>query len=158
MTQWKQPPIIKLYEALGAIGDGRVEHDDNEAKVWSSSRGKHYDVHYDPDEQAIMTNDNGSYWQGYLGYPALAFLLDAGVVKYDPSLAERLKGFAWKDINVKFKNDWAKTEQLVLEELVRRDPQLDQGQMRNELEHLLNKIMALKLSMLGSKQRPPSGY
>jgi len=23
-TQWKIPPLVKVYEALGAIGDGRV--------------------------------------------------------------------------------------------------------------------------------------
>lgn len=158
MTQWKQPPIIKLYEALGAIGDGRVERHGDAAKVWSSSRGKHYDVHYDPDKRAIMANDNGSFWQGYIGYPALAFLLDAGVVRYDSSFAERLKGFAWKDINVKFKNDWAKTEQLMLDEMAARDPELDLVKFRAQLEQVLGEIMALKLSILGPRQRPPAGY
>lgn len=158
MTQWKQPPIIKLYEALGAIGDGRIERDGNTAKVWSSSRGKYYDVRYDPEQRAIKANDNGSYWQGYLGYPALAFLLDAGVVLYDPALATRLRGFTWKDINVKFKNDWARTEQLVLDELVTREPELDLKKFRAELEHILEQVMDLKLSMLGSRALPPAGY
>ena len=40
----KQPPVIKLNEALGSIADGQVERNGNTAKVWSNSRGKYYDV------------------------------------------------------------------------------------------------------------------
>src|ERR1700733_3253094 len=61
--KWKQPPVIKIYEALGAVADGRVEVSGDTAKVYSSTGNKFYDVTYDPAEQAIMTNDNGSYWK-----------------------------------------------------------------------------------------------
>ncbi|OHB17298.1 MAG: hypothetical protein A2749_00855 [Parcubacteria group bacterium RIFCSPHIGHO2_01_FULL_45_26] len=77
--QWKLRHISKVYEALGAITDGRVEVIGNTAKVYSSSRNKFYDVAYDasknasrPDSgQAIMSNDNSAYWKGELGYPAM---------------------------------------------------------------------------------------
>jgi len=72
MAIWKQPPIIKVYEALGSIADGRITVEGNTAKIYSSSGNKFYEVTYDPDTSSIMCNDNGSYWAGYLGYPAIS--------------------------------------------------------------------------------------
>ncbi len=79
-------------------------------------------MRYDPEVRAIMANDNGSYWQGYLGYPSVAYLLARGVVDYDPRLAQYLAGFAWKEINARFKNDWAKSEQYIRAEMVSATP------------------------------------
>jgi hypothetical protein len=93
--KWKLPPRIKIYEALGCIADGRMEVEGNMAKVYSSSRGKFYTVTYDPERQAIMANDNGSYWQGYLGYPSIAFLMHVGAIRFDHAYAEALEGVAW---------------------------------------------------------------
>ena len=106
MSFWKQPPFIKVYEALGAIADDRIKIDGNSAKVYSSSGNKFYTVSYDPAGSSIMCNDNGSYWAGYLGYPAIAYLLKIGVIPFDLSLANLLKDIAWKDINQDFKNDF----------------------------------------------------
>jgi hypothetical protein len=78
--KWKTPPDTKIYEALGTVADGRVKVEGNTAKVFSSSGNKHYDVEYDPKASAIMANDNGSYWNGYLGYPAIAFLMATNVI------------------------------------------------------------------------------
>ena len=85
----------------------RVEVLENTAKVYSSTRNKYYDVVYDPNNQAIMANDNGSYWKGYLGYPSIAFLMKIGVLSYDQNIGESLKDIAWKDINQKsnYKNN-----------------------------------------------------
>lgn len=99
IAKWKLLPDIKLYEALGSIGDRRVDLVGHGARVYSSSRTKHYDVTYDVATGAIMANDNGSYWQGYLGYPGVAYLLLSGVIPYDVKLARQLKGFNWKSMN-----------------------------------------------------------
>lgn len=88
---WKIPPIEKIPEAMGCIADNRIEISGNEAKVYSSSRGKYYSVKYSPEENAIMANDNGSYWIGYCGYPSIAFLMLKGVIKYHPKIAEAFK-------------------------------------------------------------------
>lgn len=47
MTLWLQPPIIKVYEALGALADDRIKVKGNTAKVYSSSGNKFYTVTYD---------------------------------------------------------------------------------------------------------------
>ena len=40
---WKMPPLIKVYEAMGAVGDGRVRIvDEANALVTSSDGSKTY--------------------------------------------------------------------------------------------------------------------
>ncbi len=86
-TPWKIPPLIKAYEALGAIGDGRVRiEDDRRATVTSSDGSKTYEVETSADGREIASNDNASYWQGYVGYPAIAVLIARGLL---PSTGKR---------------------------------------------------------------------
>ena len=47
--KWAIPPKIKIYEALGCMGDKRIEVSENTGKVFSSSRGKYYTVNFDGD-------------------------------------------------------------------------------------------------------------
>ncbi|MFZ1654213.1 MAG: hypothetical protein WBO92_03195 [Candidatus Moraniibacteriota bacterium] len=154
--KWKIPPPIKIYEALGAIGDDRIRMDGDQAKVYSSSGQKFYSVTFDPDQMAIMTNDNGSYWQGYLGYPAVAFLCLKGIIHYDTALADALAGIAWKDINVRFKNDFAKTEALIHGQL--SSAGWDVAAVRDMVRQILSQIEKLSFNHLGQKTKPPTGY
>ena len=151
---WKTPPIIKIYEALGSVIDGRLEVAENSAKCYSSSGNKYYDIDYSPDDNAIMVNDNGSYWKGYLGYPAIAFLLKIGVLDYKNEYALLFKGIAWKDINQKFKNDFDKTIEYIFKEI---DP-VKRKEIEDYAEQLLADIKDLNLSKLGEMKKPPSGY
>jgi hypothetical protein len=79
LQQRNLPPNIKIYEALGAVADGRVEREGMftyQGKCASASTpGKMYLISYNPDTNVIVSDDNGSLNQGYLGYPAIAFLL-----------------------------------------------------------------------------------
>jgi hypothetical protein len=149
---WKSPPIIKVYEALGAVADKRIEVTGNTAKCFSSSGNKHYDVMYDPEQNAIMTNDNGTYWQGYVGYPAIAFLLSIGMLPYREELGSLLKGIAWKDVNQNFNNDFDKALESILEKIERRE------ELEAYAQSLLSQLDALKLEQLGKRVKPPSGY
>jgi hypothetical protein len=155
VTNWKQPPIIKVYEALGAIGDERVEVRGNEAVVWSSGRSKHYDVCYDPESGSIMANDNGSYWLGYLGYPAMAFLMVSGVIKYNPKLAIYLSEFDWKSIAGMYKNDWDQVASHVRQEMQKRYPEINMKLFEEEINQLHQTLSGLGLQKLGSRTRPP---
>lgn len=150
------PPKIKIYEALGAIADRRVETLDKGAKIYSSSRNKFYEVAYDSQKKAIMANDNGSYWQGYLGYPSIAFLLQSKVISFDPSHSEALKDIPWKDINTKLKNDFEETIIYVHDKL--RKNGLNVNKFSAEVDRIYNEIEKLNLSLLGRKVKPPEGY
>lgn len=154
MKKWQIPPMIKTYEALGAIADERIEMAKNTAKVWSSSGNKFYTVEYDPDKLQIMVNDNGSYWKGYLGYPAIAFLMNKGLLPYNEKIALLLKGVRWKDLNHKFKNDFDKTTSHIFSTFTSEE-KIDAGEFAKQV---LNEITQLGLSLLGKKKKPPVGY
>ena len=164
--KWKAPHISKVYEALGAIADHRILRGPAEgggglvtAKVYSSSRGKFYDVTYGADKNAIMSNDNSAYWKGELGYPAIALLMQLGVLSFDKGIAESLKGIAWKDINQKHKNDFDKTVMEVLTHVtLLSDSVAKSAEVVKFCDNVLSKIEQLELNLLGPKQKPPVGY
>lgn len=154
--RWETPPLIKVYEALGAIADGRIEVSGNSAKLYSSSRQKFYTVTYDPARQAIMANDNGSYWKGYLGYPSIALLMKLGVVSCPQQIVAALKGIPWKDIATKHQNDW---DQVVDEALRRAEVRgFNSADIRAEAAAIYQEIQGMRLSLLGQKMKPPAGY
>lgn len=154
MTKWKHPPVIKIYEALGAVSDKRLDISATSAKVYSSSGNKFYDVIYDPEKQEIMANDNGSYWKGYLGYPSIAYLMATGVLSYENSLGSLLRGVAWKDINQKFNNDFDKTLQSILSAKTEEEIR----DLEDFTAKVDGEIKKLRLRLLGKKVLPPSGY
>jgi hypothetical protein len=118
-TPWKMPPLIKVYEALGAVADDHVQLiDERQALVSSSDGRKTYEVELV--DRTISANDNASYWQGYLGYPAIAVLIARGVVPADPAAMAALRGIPWKELNSRFHNDYARTLDEVVQRLAER--------------------------------------
>ena len=116
---WKLPPKIKIYEALGAVADGRVRMiSDEEAVVVSSDGTRRYHVRLKG--SAVDSTDNGSVYRGYLGYPAIAVLMLKGMIPFDPSVAEMLRGIPWRELNERFKR-YDIVERYVLDRVV--DPQ-----------------------------------
>src|SRR5271169_4092949 len=152
--KWKMPPIVKVYEALGAIGDGRVRIEDSRrAFVTSSDAAKTYEVETSADGREIASNDNASYWQGYLGYPAIAVLLARGIYRPPANVTDALAGVAWKELNRKYKNDWART-------IAEVETELEQGghdpdAVRSEAEAVLTFLRALR-PVRAKRSRPPA--
>lgn len=150
---WKPSPVIKIYEALGAVADGRVEVDGDTARVASSDKAKTYDVRHDPAAGSITANDNGSYWQGYLGYPGIAYLMERGVLAYDGGLTAGLAGVPWKELATEYRNDWAKVEKHVREDLAARGVDLDRFDAG--IAEISSGLEKLALTKLSPRQRPP---
>lgn len=104
------PPIEKIYEALTAIADGRVkfEGDKNRAEgkahVEASSSEKCYEVTWELN--TYSSNDKGTYWQGYPGYPVVAVLMLQGKLPYDENLARQLSNINWKEVIRRHGNDY----------------------------------------------------
>lgn len=151
--KWKIPPINKVYEALGSIADDRIKINGDEAQVWSSDKSKSYIVEYDKDKNTIIANDNGSYWQGYLGYPSIAYLMRIGLIKYDKKIASALKNIEWKKINTKFKNNYEKTNAYALEQA--RENGYDVEEIKKEIEKIYTQVKELDLKVLEPKIKPP---
>lgn len=216
MKRWGVPPVVKVYEAFGALADARLklvdvtadnvsimaavaEHAGEgasptlllasveelvtawlgcrvtpsggplapamtaysiaiEATCTSSSNDKHYAVtarftvamdDEDPPRptaesrgshanalaaikargiQALAaSNDNGSLFQAYLGYPAIALLMALGVTPVDSwATVSFTRGIHWKGLATKFKNDWDRVVQAALDEHVKAS-QGDEG-------------------------------
>ena len=137
--EWKMPPLAKIYEALGALADGRVRlEDDERATVMSSDGSKAYLVETRPGSQEISSNDNASYWQGYLGYPAIAVLLARGLMSPRPEVTAALAGIPWKELNTRFRNDYGRT----IEEAMARAERAgyDRGMIQAEAEAVLDAL------------------
>jgi hypothetical protein len=151
---WSLPPIVKVYEALGAIGDGRVRIEDaRRATVTSSDGSKVYEVEISADGREIASNDNASYWQGYVGYPAIAVLIARGLYRPPANVTDALAGVAWKELNRKYKNDWARTIADVEKELEQAGH--DPDAVRSEAEAVLGFLRELR-PVRGKRSRPPS--
>jgi len=115
MGGWKLPPKAKIYEALTAVADGRVNlKGDETAEVLSSDGTKTYIVEWSADLGQITSNDNASYWQGYIGYPIIAVLMVLGRLDFDGTVAQALSGIAWKKIESQVRNDYDKAVERVL--------------------------------------------
>ncbi len=118
MPRWKLPPRIKYLEGLGAVADGRVSLiDEKHAEVQSSEGDRVYHVFIDTENKIISSDDNGSMYKGYLGYPAISVMMVKGILPFgerERMVADGLKGIDWKMLNQKYKNYY------ITEKIVRR--------------------------------------
>ena len=150
---WKMPPLAKIYEALGAIGDGRVQLiDASHATVVSSSGDKTYSVELDNATHQISSNDNASYWQGYLGYPAIAVLILHGLHSPSPGTLNALSGVPWKELNTRYRNDYTRTLNDVLARAEAHGA--DPSAIRAEAAAVLDALRAYE-ARRGKRLRPP---
>lgn len=98
------PPRIKVLEALGALADNRVElKSDNEAVVTSSEGDRQYRVYVDVARRLAYSDDNGTIYRGYVGYPIISLLMLKGVLPVDEQLKEALRGIPWRRLNEQYK-------------------------------------------------------
>lgn len=119
----------------------------------SSDRSKEYTVLWDEERREVMTNDNGTYWQGYLGYPAIAFLIEKGEVTIDRERVRGLVGIEWKKLNTKYKNDYAKTLSDVGRMLANRG--FETKEIEDIVKDVMGQLAELDLKPFGKKLRPP---
>jgi hypothetical protein len=151
-TPWKMPPLIKVYEALGSLGDGRVRIIDEEHALVTSSEGdRTYEVETRDGGHELSSSDNASYWQGYVGYPAIAVLLRRGLIPLPPGARDALAGIPWNELNRRFKRDYSKT----LAEVERKIEQAGHAPdaVRAEAEAVLRALRALA-PYRGKRLRP----
>ncbi|MCA9391975.1 hypothetical protein KC614_02105 [candidate division WWE3 bacterium] len=156
MSAWKNPPKIKIYEALSALTSGRIHVDGDNAKVDSSDKTKTYDVEYEESTNAITANDNGSYWQGYLGYPAIAYLLAVGVVKFDKSVADALASVEWNKINKLTNRNYDQSIEYALTRA--SSAGFDVELIKTQVAEISSQLEKLGLVKLGKTAKPPKPH
>ena len=138
------PPKIKIYEALGAIADGRVRQiSDNEWIVISSDGSRQYHVVVRGD--SVSSTDNGSVHRGYLGYPAIAVLMLLGQLPFGQKYAEMLRGIPWRRWNEELKR-----YDLVLKRVLERIP--DPDGLKSFVDRVYDVIKHRRFKKLESRQ------
>jgi hypothetical protein len=153
---WKMPPRAKVYEALSAVADDRVTFAaERTAEVTSSSGDKKYLIEWSEDGVKISSNDNASYYQGYLGYPIIAVLLKLGRISYQPEVAAKLAGIRWKQLNTKHKRNYDKAIEEALSTLP--DREADRETIEREVTLIFDRLPGLQLERGGVIRPPPSG-
>ena len=154
MNTWKLPPRAKIFEALTAVADGRVKiRSDLNAEVVSSNREKTYTVEWSKDGKSIASNDNASYWQGYMGYPILAVLMVLGKIKINTGIAQILKGIEWNTLNKQFKRQYDKVIEVVVKNLEEKD--ISQDYINSEIDQIMEQVKSLNLKKIRSRKFPP---
>ncbi|CUR37820.1 hypothetical protein [Limosilactobacillus reuteri] len=127
----KFPPIEKILEAYTAIADGHVKLENDQALVTSS-------------------NDNASYWQGYLSYPGIAVLMLQGKLPYDKELAQQFAGVDWNKINQEYKRNYAQAADAVM-----TAKGIDKKKAETELHHVYDALKQLPIIVKRGSLRPP---
>ncbi len=125
----RQPPRIKVLEAAGAIADGRVHLQGGlqpgmaVARVTSSEGDREYRVAVVVEGSRVRaySDDNGTKFRGYVGYPIISLLMLMGVLPRDQRVEEALKGIDWRRLNETYKK-YAVVEGIVLKQASSRAP------------------------------------
>ncbi len=139
---WKLPPIEKIPEAYSAVADERVAMGEHSAKVRSSDGTKTYTVQWDGD--AYTSDDNGSKWQNYSGYPILAVLLLQGKLPLDRRIAELFRGIPWKELNKAHKNKYAEA----LAEFISGKIEAERKSIEQDMHTVYDALAKLQLKRL----------
>jgi len=144
------PPRIKILEALSAIADGRIKLlGEKDAEVVSSDGARTYRVYVDLGRRAAYSDDNGTLYRGYVGYPIISFLMARGVLPVDERLGQALKGIPWRKLNEQYKRYDAVME-LIKAQLK------DRGIPGDEVERYIDAVME-RLKGLGLRLEKPIG-
>lgn len=137
----KIPPIEKIPEAYSALVDERVNMKENEAEVDSSDYSKKYIVKWE--ENIYSSSDNASFWQGYPGYPIIAVLMIQKKLSYNIEVANYFKGINWKSLNKKYKNNYSKALNEIMENLKEKD--IDVDKINSEIKKVYEEIKNLDI-------------
>lgn len=147
----KMPPVEKIHEAYSAIADGRITMRENEADVVSSDLSKTYLVKWNG--ETYSSNDNASYWKGYLGYPLIAVLMLQGRLSLDEETAAHFKGINWKKRNTAHKNKFSEAVREIMDEWEASG--IDCAGINEEIGKVYKEIEQLTITTKRSSLRPP---
>lgn len=93
------------------MADGRVRREGGVYRVVSSAgEVRVYTVVVD--DGRVKSDDNGTVYRGYVGYPIIAALMVEGRLPYDSRIGESLRGIEWRKLNEEYKS-YAAVEEVV---------------------------------------------
>ena len=137
------PPRIKVLEALGAVAGGRVEVlSEREARVRSSEGNRVYRVFVDLESGEVDSDDNGTVYRNYIGYPIIAFLMKLGRLQYDEEVGRALADVRWRTLNEAYRS-----YRLVEQEIARtlRSSGIDWSRVEALRDEVLRQLEGMRL-------------
>ncbi len=142
------PPRIKVLEALGAVAGGRVEVlSEKEARVRSSEGNRVYRVLVDLESGEVDSDDNGTVYRNYIGYPIIAFLMKLGRLQYDEEVGKALADIRWRTLNEAYRS-----YRLVEREVARtlRSSGIDWPRVETLMDGVLRELKGMRLWKRGT--------
>ena len=137
------PPRIKVLEALSAIADGRVKREGDHYVIASSDGSRSYTVYIDEARGLVYSNDNGTVYRGYVGYPIVAVLMMLGLLSFSKELSDGLRGIPWRELNEKYKN------YSMVMDIIRRRVGEDKWPLYEKfIDEVLNELRKLNLRLM----------
>lgn len=113
MNEKHLPPKEKIIEAFSAVVSDRLKLENFSAEVVSSDNKRKYKVVWN-DKNEYSSNDNATFWHGYIGYPIIAVLMKKGILSYDEKTALLFKNVNWNTANKQFKRDYNQALKFVM--------------------------------------------
>lgn len=141
----KMPPIEKIPEAYTAIEDKRVEMFNDYASVKSSNGEKEYLIKWKDD--TFYSNDNSTYWQGYIGYPVIAVLMLQGKLSLNKEVSKYFKNVNWNELNKMNKRDYHKS----LEDILVNVDDGSREEIFSEINRVYEEIKNLNITLSRKK-------
>jgi hypothetical protein len=114
------------------VGEGRCE-------VVSSEGDRVYDVVVEGG--FVYSNDNGTLYRGYVGYPILACLMAEGKLPIDAELGEKLRGVPWRRLNEQYKRYEEVLRQIYVERGIERE------RAEAYIDAVLRRLAAMRLRL-----------
>ena len=100
----------------------------------------------DPARRLAYSDDNGTRFRGYIGYPIIAALMLQGQAPLDERIARALEGIPWRRLNEHYKR-YILVEQYVKRVAARR------GVQPSEIDRLISRVLGA-LRRLGLRYTP----
>jgi len=139
----KLPPIEKIAEAYTAIEDNRVELFLDYAIVKSSNYEKEYLIKWK--DNVYYSNDNSTYWQGYIGYPVIAVLMLKNQLSLNREISKYFKDINWNELNKEYKRNYQETLNHVLNDISAKDL------IFKEMNKVFDEIKSLNIELTRKK-------
>ncbi len=145
------PPKIKILEALSAVCGGRVHVvSDSECRVISSDGSRAYVVHVDLRRGVAYSNDNGTTYRNYVGYPIIAFLMVKSVLPVDCRIGDAIKDVPWRKLNEMYRS-YDKVMSYVMR--VAKERGVSEQSITTYVSQVMRRLASLRLVKLESPPR-----
>ena len=97
-------------------------------------------------DNTYASTDNGTYWQGYTGYPVIGVLILQSKLKVDKDIFHYFSNVNWNSLNKKHKRDYHAALLEVFEE--KQIPPQDRETIENLTQQVYEQLKALDLKIV----------